>query len=341
MKRGLLRGTLLAVALAVAGMVPATAGADGLPVLGVSAGPEGVPAEAGDVRYVNLPAHGNTVVARVEQNGGRVLESAFLPGGFAVPVVAFDGSASGLSTDGNTLVLIRPRATFPRAKTSFAVLDAERLRLRELVTLRGDFSFDALSPDGDLLYLIEYVAPHDPTRYVVRAYDISAGRLLRGPIVDPREPDEAMRGYPITRATSPNGRWAYTLYDGAGGHPFVHALDTRERSAACIDLHALAGRQDLYDLRLAVSADGESFSVMDGSNALALVDASTFEVAEPAEPAPPLRPESVTPSSAPSPRVEASAPGGGPPWLLAGAAGGGILLALALLAVLRRRMYAA
>jgi hypothetical protein len=68
--------------------------------------------------------------------------------------------------------------------------------------------------------------------------------------VDPREPDEDMRGYPITRASSPDGRWAYTLYDGAGKHPFVHALDTQGRTAACIDLDGLAGRDDLYELRL-------------------------------------------------------------------------------------------
>ena len=47
-----------------------------------------------------------------------------------------------------------------------------------------------------------------------------------------------MRGQPLTRATSPDGRWAYTLYDGAGKEPFIHALDTSTRSARCIDLDA-------------------------------------------------------------------------------------------------------
>jgi hypothetical protein len=52
---------------------------------------------------------------------------------------------------------------------------------------------------------------------VPRAYDLHAGGMLRKPIVDPTEPDEAMRGYPLTRATTENGRWEYTLYDG-GAH---------------------------------------------------------------------------------------------------------------------------
>jgi hypothetical protein len=52
-------------------------------------------------------------------------------------------------------------------------------------------------------------------------------------------------GLPITREASSGARWAYTLYDGAGGHPFVHALETTGRTAACIDLDALTGRNDL------------------------------------------------------------------------------------------------
>jgi hypothetical protein len=58
-----------------------------------------------------------------------------------------------------------------------------------------------------------------------------------------------MRGNPLTRTTSPGGRWAYTLYDGAGGTPFVHALDTSRRTAHCIDLPALRGSNDLWSLR--------------------------------------------------------------------------------------------
>ena len=72
-----------------------------------------------------------------------------------------------------------------------------------------------------------------------------------------------MRGYPITRATSPDGRWAYTLYDGAGAHPFIHALDTTGGEAACIDLDALTGRQDLAGLTLGLGGDGEELTVRD------------------------------------------------------------------------------
>lgn len=189
-----------------------------------------------------LSTNGNTVVALVNPHGGRIIASRLLHGTFTIPAVAYDGSAAGLSADGRTLVLIQPRASFPRAQTPLMIVDAQRLRRLQLLRLHGDFSFDAISPRGSLVYLIEYVSPTDPTRYRVRAYDLAADRLLAQPVVDPREPGEQMGGSPLTRATSPNGRWAYTLYDGAGKTPFVHALDTSTRSARCIDLDALLPR---------------------------------------------------------------------------------------------------
>jgi hypothetical protein len=150
--------------------------------------------------------------------------------------------------------------------------------VQEQLELRGDFSFDALSPSGSLLYLVQYVAEADPTRYVVRAYDLRSGRLLPGPVVDPREPDEKMRGLPATRETSRDGRWAYTLYDGAGSHPFVHALDTVASKAVCIDLNGLAGRNDVFDFRLRLRPDGRSLTVQAPSGPVAVVDTRTFRV---------------------------------------------------------------
>jgi hypothetical protein len=131
------------------------------------------------------------------------------------------------------------------------------------------------------MYLIEY-SPRDLGDYAVRAYDIRARRLYPDPVVDPREPDEAMRGLPITRATSPDGRWAYTLYDGAGMHPFVHALDTVRNSAVCIDLDALAGRNDLNALKLRVGAAGRTLTVHRARNDLLVIDTRTFRVSRPA-----------------------------------------------------------
>jgi hypothetical protein len=187
-------------------------------------------------------------------------------------------AAAGLSADGTTLVLLAPRPAFPRKTTTFALLDAGNLVERSRLTLRGDFSFDAMSPNGRWLYLIQYTSPDDPLQYRVRALDARTGRLQPKPIVDPREPGEAMNGNPLTRAVSPDGRWAYTLYDGTE-HPFVHALDTANRSARCIDLDWLHGRKDLWGMRFAVSRDGRELSVRSGRDTVAVVNTRTWAAA--------------------------------------------------------------
>jgi hypothetical protein len=251
MKRSSFSLVLVTVAALLA---VASARADGLPVLGVDVSSSGV-ATADGARYVTMASGGRTVVARVAEAGGRLLVWRSLPGTFTIPAVAYDGSAGGLSADGKTLALIEPRQSFPRAQTRFLIL-GRGLAVRRQVTLRGDFSFDAVSPDGAWLYLIHYTSAQDPTRYLVQRYDLRNGRLSAAPVVDPSQPGEKMRGNPLTRATSADGRWAYTLYDGGGATPFVHALDTVAGSAHCIDLDALSAKTDLSKARLAVAGGG-------------------------------------------------------------------------------------
>jgi hypothetical protein len=280
-----MRITLLGVTLAMAlGPLAAAAHGDGLPVPVDDTGGEGIIAENSvateGVRYLSLHGNGQTVVARVQRAGGRALGWRFVPGAFTIPAVALDGSPAGLSADGRTLVLIRPRVSFPQRSTRLAIIDARTLRVRRVVTLRGDFSFDAISPNGRHVYLIQYVAPKDPTRYAVRSYDVARSRLDHGQIVDPHERDEAMRGFPLTRTTSADGRWAYTLYDGAGEHPFIHALDTGRRTARCIDLDSLTAR-DLGTPRLRLDAGGSRLVLDNGTKPLARVDTKTFAVSEP------------------------------------------------------------
>jgi hypothetical protein len=239
---------LLVIVLAAVAAAPALA--DGLPVLGVDVGNDGVATET--ARYVTLPAGRSTLLASIRPNGGQVWQSRLLPGRMTIPAVAYDRSASGLSADGSTLVLIAPRLAFPRATTLLKVLDTGRLNVRRTIRLDGDFSFDAISPRGRLIYLIHYLSVVDPTRYEVRAYDVTHGRLLPKPVT---VRGEQMRGNPLSRAMSRNGRFAYTLYDGNGATPFVHALDTSTVSARCFDLPALKGT-DTSRLHLRLGSAG-------------------------------------------------------------------------------------
>jgi len=277
MRRSILSVSVLLAAL-VAAVVPAAARADGLPVLGIDVGSTGVASSSDGTRYVTIPAGSRTIVERIAQHGGQVRAWRSLRGTFTIPAVAYDGSAGGLSADGTTLVLIEPRTSFPRATTKLVVLSSDGLKPLRVVKLQGDFSFDALSPQGSWLYFIHYVSPNDPTRYLVQAYDVLRGRLSAKPIIDPDEPGEKMRGNPLSRTMSADGRWAYTLYDGAGATPFVHALDTVGRSAHCIDLDGIASGTDLWQLRLGLDRDGKQLVVRDSASRLLLIDLRTLSV---------------------------------------------------------------
>jgi hypothetical protein len=267
---------LVLTAVAALTLAAATAGA-GWPVP-QDAGPSGVVTADGGSRYVTLPAARGTVLARVASRGGAVIDWRFLHERLTVPGIALDGTGAGLSHDGRTLVLVRPRAAYPSRRSTIAFLDARRLQTRRTVTLRGDFSFDALSPDGSVAYLVQYTAGQDASKYLVRALDPATGRLEREPIVDPREDPDEMAGYPMTRVAGADGRWQYTLYDGMSGHPFIHALDTVARRAVCIDLPAPPDGIGADQLRLALTPGGGALTVASLAGPLAAVDTRTFQV---------------------------------------------------------------
>ncbi len=271
---------LLGAALGALLSAPPGAAADGLPVVGIDARP--VSPRHGDLAYLTRRAGRATSLEVIDSESERRLRRVLLPGRLTVPAIAYDATPSGITPDGRTLVLIKPRRAFPRTETSFAIVDTRRLRIRRTLRLRGDFSFDAISPDGRLMYLIRYPSSRNFRRYEVRAYDLHANRLLPHPIVDPREPDEQMSGLPLTRATSADGRWEYTLYDG-DEYPFVHALDTDRREAFCIDLEGLGRpRAGLGGATLELGgAGGGTLAVVLGNRPVASIDTRTLRVSSP------------------------------------------------------------
>ena len=269
---------------AIAGaIVPASAAADGVPP-GVVQGGDGITAEASDERYVALDAGARTAVATLRRDGGGVVRWRTLPGPFGVPMVTLGGTTGGLSADGRALVLEVVRRALPiRAASRFAVLSTRGLRVRAMLTLPGDFSFDALSPDAGTLYLVEHLAQNDSSKYRVRSYDVAARRLNPRVVSDPREPDEQMAGYPLARAARADGSWVFTLYQRPSGPAFVHALDTVHGTARCIDL-PWAGRPDLAGVRMLVDGNGDLAVVREGAVRIALIDGRTFALRAAAAP---------------------------------------------------------
>jgi hypothetical protein len=255
---------LLASTWLGAGLLAAPgAAADGLPMVDLDTSRIGITDRSGQITYYALPAGKQTEILRTGAEpdaAGRTLRQRTVDGTLAIPGVAWDGTTSGLSSLGGRLVLIEPRKTFPRASTRLLMVDSTTLRTIADIDLNGDYSFDAVSPDGGLVYLIHYFDPKDPSVYEVRAWDVEAERLLPEPIIDERTAPQVMRGYPMTRATSPDGQWEYTLYDGGGKKPFVHALNTADATALCIDLPALDGRY-VSGYTLVPSPDGSEVTI--------------------------------------------------------------------------------
>ena len=316
-----IRTALVAVtAAALAG--GGTAYASGAPVAGVAIGGQGV--TWGSLRYVALPTHGGTAVAQIDRASGTVNGFASLRGAWGIPQVAYDGSTGGISADGNVLVLGRNVPTLFPNHSRFALVNPVRMRLKRVVSLPGAFFFDAISPDGGTMYLIQLPASGNLVHYAVRAYDLRHDRLLRAPVVDRTEPDERMAGFPVSRAASADGVWAYTLYQKPRGRFFVHALNTSAGTARCIDLPQLPSQNSP---RLAI--EGGRLDVLAGGQALVAVDRTTFKVTR--SPAPThSSPAPAKPKTHPRP-----ASSGAPLWVAVPAAL--FLAGLVVLAVRRRR----
>jgi hypothetical protein len=307
------RRLFLGALVCALGLPAAPAGAAGPPLPSSASGKAGVLAPGGKERLITRRAGDDTLVLAVGRPRGEVLRARRISGRWRVAPVAFDGAATGLSADGRVLALARPMRRIPPAATGFAVLDARELVVRRELSLPGFFTMDAISPDGRWLYVIQYGRGENFLDYRVRALDTRTGRLAARDVVDPRNPKEQMGGLPITRAMSRDGRWAYTLY-GGGEETFIHALDTVGRTAACIDLEMLPPQDDLTGYKLGVSPDGLRIRVRDPSGGLvATVNASTFAVSEPGEPA---GARSEPAAAAGTRRTSSSPDDGGFPWLI-------------------------
>jgi hypothetical protein len=274
MKRTLALAMILGIA---AWSALAAAGAGG-PSPGLSFGSSGVADRSGTVRYVTLPAGHGTVVEAVDVTSGQVLRWTYLAGTYGVPAVAWDGSTGGLSAQGQRLVLSSWPGYAKHGVTRFVVLDPKTLKVRRQLLLHGGFAFDALSPTGSVMYLIQFLGSPSSGRYAVRALNVSAGRLYPGAIVDRREPDEKMTGNPVTRTGNGRGSWAYTLYSRGSEVPFVHALDTVHRRAFCIDLRVKGWSSWIGDARMRLSADGKTLMLRYEGETVARVDTKTLKV---------------------------------------------------------------
>lgn len=213
--------------------------------------PAGVPtADWGTIYTATVKGATTQIDARFVEDASFV-QSWSLDGAWAIPTIGLARTPTGLSADGRTLVLVdaKPAA----GQTHFAILGTQSSAAPRIVSLSGRYTFDAISPDGSRLYAIEY--PDAGSDYFVRSVNASTGSLEEGSIVDKRSAGEVMAGTALQQQVAGDGT-VLTLYQGPE-HPFVHVLQTADRTAWCIDLPDAWGNQQAAaaDWGVALSTD--------------------------------------------------------------------------------------
>jgi sugar lactone lactonase YvrE len=219
--------------------------------------PIGTPAPDWSRYYLVTQLTGNATLKAIDPASGRTIAQTTVPAGYQLPNIAFQGPTAGISPNGQWLALTsQSHASGGAMTTSFLVGSSSLKEAFKTVHVSGDYLFDALSNDGNSLYLIQKM--QDANHYRVRLYDVPAGYLNPQPIADKREPNEPMNGIRGDSAADPTGNHVYTVYIRNAG-PFIHALPLGQPFAWCVDLPASTHANDIemqFHWALAVSRDG-------------------------------------------------------------------------------------
>lgn len=220
--------------------------------------------------YTAEASGGSTTVRAIDAATGAALREIHLSGTYTTGHAGFADAV--MSPDGRWLALRAQDA--PAATTKIALADTQAGALAKTITLPGSYELDALSPDGEMLYLLEYPNRADH-HYYVRAYNVTGSRLVDALIVDKTEPEENMNGAALARVMAPDGSAAYTLYIDTGRNiAFIHELPLVNHGdgpffARCIDLpHGTSGALLPY-YTLALSADGQTLYAVNAALGLA------------------------------------------------------------------------
>jgi len=210
--------------------------------------------------------HGDTLVDIDPQNGS-TLYTQRLPGYFQLPPATMSGVPGGLSQDGRWLVVQRfdPTSSPIPSTTHLALIDTTYVRPVRQFDLNGYFQFDAVSNDGQRIFLIQYVSA---TEYYVRQFDVLIGQLNPTIVFDKSDGGAAMAGIRLSGVASPDGHWLYSVYVRQDKSPFIHALNLDGNLiAVCLDLpgSGYAINPDAFHWSVAMNANGTHLYAANGA----------------------------------------------------------------------------
>jgi DNA-binding beta-propeller fold protein YncE len=167
---------------------------------------------------------------------GTTLNTMLLPGRYQLPPATITGMPGGTSPDGRWLVVESFDQSSPNSlptATHMLLIDTTASKVMHRANLKGYFQFDAVSNDGERLYLIEYL---NGKEYYVRLYNVSASILDANIVVDKSDGNQAMAGIRLSGVASPDGHWLFSMYVRENESSFVHVLSLDGPFAFCVDL---------------------------------------------------------------------------------------------------------
>lgn len=243
--------------------------------------PKGLRSADGSAYWSAFRASGATALHSFDVTKGSIRASFALEG---------DWELGAVSATGKWLALKRIATETERAaytknnawKTTVALVDAATRKTTRTLSLNGNFDVDALNTAGSKLYLIEHLPASKPDHYHVRLFDVALGQLNEGVLVDKRNIDEVMSGYPTHNVASPNGQWLFTLYVGMReDRAFIHALNLQEGGSWCIDLPSgddvRGDKAMLEQYSLALAPNGHTiYAVNAALGTIAMADVSNI-----------------------------------------------------------------
>lgn len=212
--------------------------------------------------YTATPQNGQTTITVTDAQTGTTTRSFTIPGAYTTSGEAY--TTSVLSADGRWLALRQQSES--DAQSTIVLVDTQAGRLAKTIQLPGDYDLDAISPDGNNVYVLEQIDPAG--HYHVRLFDVGENQLVQGYITDKIAPRENMYGAALTRQMASDGRIAYTLYiNPAQNKAFVHILPLASDLyvARCIDLPVGKSADLLRYYTLALSADGTTLYAANGA----------------------------------------------------------------------------
>ena len=213
---------------------------------------------------------GKSMLRALNPASGSVLHETALDGSFEFPPVTLSGIPGGLSPNGKWLAVAgRGQDGYAVGKSRFMVFDTSFSQTPRRVELDGNFGFDALSNDGNRLYLIENLPVQG--RYQVRMYDLIAGRLAPQVVIDKTRGVAPMSGTRLYGLPSPDGQWLYSMFINGPSGPFIHALNLGSNYAWCINLSS-TGKEDRSKQRywaLAMRPDGSAIYAVNSALGIA------------------------------------------------------------------------